>query len=225
MEYRKRPEYSPSYLFSELKSNYKISDRFSTEETWDTVARTVAFKENVNLFWVIKRINGSLYLLIPKKYLSDIQISETDTKKHITEKTLTNAELKCGLRINHMHTLENVVDIIKPVPTPRYADYFSESLEEIFVTTKEYYVHHDKNIPQWIFCIRGHGTIKEAIAYLSIQGFRTLLTFLETKIRTKLFYYDSCYDIGINSDLVYADLAKKIDKNYSFPITDTACLD
>lgn len=180
--------------------------------------------------WIIKEINPLLYLLIPKSYLLDKNISEHDLY-YTNNPALTEIEYQLGLKANHMQMV-TLQDIKRPLETPQYADYFMQALwdetqnkSHIFVTHNEY--AHDKifKVPQWVIYIGGHGGMKTSVVDLSLEQFKTLLSFLEYKIQTYLLYYSSCYAAGINSELLYKDTRSKIDKTYSFAIITQALTD
>ncbi|MCX5924697.1 MAG: ankyrin repeat domain-containing protein [Candidatus Dependentiae bacterium] len=62
----------------------------------------------------------------------------------------------------------------------------------------------------WVIYLTGHGNYGKSIAGLSINGekseFKQLLDFLNKKIKTKLFVYNSCYAAGFNANQVYGEL-------------------
>jgi len=107
----------------------------------------------------------------------------------------------------------------------------------IFVTNADY-ASSDKMIqqqdgmhsvkfvqPQWTLYISGHGLLGKDIAFLQLEDFRRLLVFFESKIMTKLLTCKSCYIMGTNAELVYAEAGKQQQKQFSFPIALEASYD
>lgn len=187
------------------------------------------FNEDTPNLFVIKKISAELYLLIPKKYLNSLNIDEKEVAFYTDAPTLTKAELRLGMKINHLQTVTDINTIQKPLPIPPFADYFIDALhnkkQSIFITNTEYYAHNEKDIPLWSIYISGHGSMGGKIAALSIPQFKDFLTFLEHKIHTKLLYYFSCYAAGANHEELYKDMESAINKTYSFAIITHAITD
>lgn len=142
----------------------------------------ISFNDEAAKKWVIKEINASLYLLLPKKYLKSMNVSPENAD--IASKMLTPHELILGLKVNHMKTV-NISDIQQPSSQPTYASYFIEALPDIFVTNSEY---SDKAaIPNWAIYLDGHGMIHNTVVQLSISQFKDFLTFLEKKLTQKFY--------------------------------------
>ena len=172
--------------------------------------------------WIIKEINPSLYLLLPKKYLQGKKINFENVVQFASHGPITQIEKDLGLKVNHMKTV-TISNIKKLEPAPEYADYFIKALNSIFVINAEY---PEKNkIPAWALYIDGHGLINHSITDLSFDQFKSLLAFLETKINTKVFVYNSCYAAATNSLLIYKDTERAIDKTYPFTIITMALTD
>jgi hypothetical protein len=166
--------------------------------------------------WVIKRINESLSLLIPKTYLDDLKIDINKVKEFNNDTyAMFDIELQLGLKVNHMQTID-YMNVTQP-SWAQFADYFGDSLDEIFCKNFDY-KNKNMNIPEWFLFINGHGDINYAIVHLSFDGFKKLLHFLENKINTRLFVIGSCYVAGVNVDKVYGEIKLETQQYYSFPI-------
>ncbi len=166
--------------------------------------------------WVIKKINDSLYLLLPKKYLQAKGISEKSLEPFMATE-ITSTEQALGLKVNHMQTVQ-LTDIKKPLPEKEYASYFITALPDIFVTNGEYPAANKTAIPRWAIYIEGHGTLGDSIIGLDFEQFQKFLAFLDQKVTTKLLFISSCYAAGLNVVLAYNDIEKNIDRTYSFVI-------
>ncbi len=181
--------------------------------------------------FVIKKINDSLILILPVHYLNKIQIDINETKKSNAGATETTPlELKLGLRVNHMNTIDNIADINKPDQQFEFAEYFINALfnnttqkSSIFCTRSEY--QQNIPLPIWSIYLNGHGKVNDSIAHLSLDDFKKFLHFLEKHINTKLLIYLSCYAAGINADKIYGSQHKWLAKQYSFPIITCALTD
>jgi hypothetical protein len=174
--------------------------------------------------WIIKKINPSLTLLIPQRYLESFNFGKDIIEEyHGNLAPISDIELKLGLKVNHMETIE-AEKIIRPI-TATNSDYFSDSLDTIFCTKLDY-LNKNINIPEWSIFIAGHGRIvdnkTDAYTYkivgLSLNGFQKLLHFLENKINTQLQTMQSCYAAGIHSKKIYGEMELGTQKQYSFPI-------
>ncbi len=200
-------------------------------ESKNIILSLVDFTTKVARDWIIKEINSSLYLLVPKSYLQSKNIAEVDVEEFTARKPLTPTEQLMGLKLNHMRTVA-LAEVKKPIRSPLLADYFFKEVwnkkmeySTIFVTNSEYKMHHNKAIPRWVFYISGHGQLNYSIVSLSLMQFKDFLAFLEGKITTRLLYYNSCYAAGINSEILYRDAEKEITKSYSFAIITQALTD
>jgi len=74
------------------------------------------------------------------------------------------------------------------------------------------------NVPEWCIYINGHGGINDVIAYITLDGFKKLLHFLETEVIMQLLVVVSCYAAGVNTDKIYGELKLGTQQYYSFPI-------
>jgi hypothetical protein len=166
--------------------------------------------------WIIKKINNSLNLLIPQSYLKSFGINRDEVEKYFEFSSLTSdVELRLGLKVNHMKTID-IKDISRPNEA-QFADYFVDSLDTIFCTKSDY-ESASISIPEWFIYINGHGLLNHSIVWLSLDGFKKLLHFLENKIITQLLVVISCYAMGVNSEKIYGNMKSEIKSYYSFPI-------
>lgn len=190
--------------------------------------------------WIIKKINDYLYLIIPKKQLRQLNVSESDVEdSNLINKPdiISNIELALGLKVNHMKTIRSFKDIkLETIPPPEYADYFikalynsSKKISDIFCINKaedkektfnqvKTYFNENKSMffNQWSIYINGHGDMNKRIVGLKLEDFSKLLDFLENKINTKLLVYTSRYAAGLNTEKIYNESKSRIQKTYSF---------
>jgi hypothetical protein len=223
-EYKKPDEQDPQTLVDRYKS-LEPTDDATWRELKTIILAALSFNEDTVKPWIIKRINASLYLLLPKKYLQDKNIAEKDVQEYISTDSITSVELQLGLKVNHMQTVLDIDEIKKPLPEPAFAAYFMDAVwdnklntSNLFVTNNEYRNYTTSAIPLWSILIEGHGNIAYRITGLTLQQFKEFLGFLENKIHTRLLYYFSCYAAGMNSKILYEDAEKGVDKTYSFAI-------
>src|SRR5579863_779563 len=165
--------------------------------------------------WIMKKINNSLNLLIPKSYLEPFGIATDKVQHHSETVDVTEVELELGLRVNHMEFI--TIERLDKPNDESFADYFINSLDIIFCNKFEY---KDKKItiPEWCIYINGHGLINHSIAHLSLDGFKKFLQFLDSKIVTKLLVVLSCYALGVNANKIYGEMRLGTQQYYSFPI-------
>lgn len=189
--------------------------------------------------WTIKKINDSLYLLIPHAYLKKLTINIDSIKMYDPSK-ISDIELQVGLKVNHME-LVTIEDILKQSSKGyNYADYFIEALyfiripfgivnilkemSAIFCTHADY-AHNVSNQPIWSLYMTGHGNMNESIVGLKLDDFKKLLDFLEHTINVRLLIYNSCYAAGLNTEIIYKDAKSAIQRTYSFAIITQAITD
>ena len=168
--------------------------------------------------WIIKKIDDSLLLLIPKTYLELFDIDDNKVQEYYKDLELlfeSEVELKLGLRVNHMKTI-TIEEIFKPIE-PQFVDYFTNSMDSVFCTKTDYNIAN-QNRPEWVIYIDGHGSVNGNIVGLSLKGFQEFLSFLENKIKTQLLIVVSCYAIGVNSDKIFGNMKTEVKNQYSFPI-------
>ncbi len=186
--------------------------------------------------WIIKKINNSLNLLIPMNYLKTLKIDADKVKTFDSTMgidVVSDVELQLGLKVNHMETIEyklihqliyEIKQFVGYAHTPLlqqslpiFADYFIDSLDNIFCKRLDYQ-NGAMNIPKWLIYLAGHGGALHSIAHISLDGFKKLLHFLDTKISTKLLVISSCYAAGINVNKVYGEIKLGTQEYYSYPI-------
>lgn len=178
--------------------------------------------------WIIKKINNSLNLLIPVKYLTSSNIASDKIKEFDSSMgtTISEDELRLGLKVNHMETV-SFRSVVMPKGSyfsqffsdfsTKLADYLVDSLDDIFVKKSDYF-NLGVKIPEWTIFIDGHGAVNRSIAYLSLDGFKRFLSFLDNKIITQLLVVSSCYVAGVNVNKIYGELKLGTQEHYSFPI-------
>ena len=237
-EYQKPKEQDPALLverYNDINKLFTIDmDDDSAKEIKSIILAAISFNKTTTQAWVIKKINDALYLLLPKSYLQNKNVSETEVQSFISaeDKTITSVEQQLGLKVNHMETVEDIDTIKKPLPEPPFTTYFMPALwdneyqtSSIFVTNHEYYRYKNNTIPLWSILIQGHGTVGGLIVGLWLEDFKQFLSFLERAIHTKLLCYVSCYAAGINHKILYGDVQSRIDKTYPFAIITQAVTD
>lgn len=211
-------------LLSDKVLNAEESFKLTREGMHITLS-PVAFNTETAHKWVIKKVNRLLYLLLPVTFLDERKIKREDVEEYRSELSLTEVEKILGLKVNHMRTVSPAV-IKKPYHAPEFADYFVDSLSDVFITKNEYYKSgYRALIPSWALFITGHGLIRYAVAHLSIEQFKKFLLFLDEKINTRLLYYSTCYAAGSTAELLYKDAENAVGKSYPFPIITQALTD
>lgn len=181
---------------------------------------TVQFDANIKKHWIAKKINDYLYLLLPKEYLRLQGIPLAHVLPYSPNDPITKTERMLSLKVNHLPPA-NLTTINKPAAS-WFANYFIDSLDAIFVKRSEY--THPEYAPAIGIYMDGHGLISSRICSLSIEQFKTFLSFLET-IKTKVLVYSSCYAAGTNENLIYKDSMSGVTKSYTFPIIAMALTD
>jgi hypothetical protein len=184
--------------------------------------------------WLIKEVNTRLYLLIPRKYLTNLSIEYSAAANYTQEQSLLKDELKLGLKINHMKTVA-LKTLIKSSPSeklPKYTDYFMPAVyhqdekkdekSDIFCLRTDYYQNKVSTQPNWSIYMLGHGEMKDFIVGLTLADFKLFLTFLTNKINTRLFVYLSCYAAGYNTKIIYEEFGKVLQQTYPFTIITQA---
>lgn len=196
---------------------------------WD-----LAFQHNTAAAheWIVKEINSSLYLLLHKSYLERKKISEKEVMGYDAQGFLTPVEMYLGLKVNHMRTV-TFDDIAKTTPLVSATDYFISALKNnsLFVTNAEYAQGAFRAYRSaWAIFMAGHGDNsgdkdKIKVAELSRDAFIEFLSFLESKITTKLFYYATCMSGGKVESLIYRTNEEGVVKNYPFVIISQSLTD
>ncbi len=165
--------------------------------------------------WIIKKINDSLVLLIPKVYLETLHINGKQVDYNKNVELPSETELKLGFKVNHMETI--TIDQIERPKDFKFADYFVEAMDSIFCTNSDYRIAKQQS-PEWVMYIEGHGRIGTRVVGLSLNGFQQFLHFLEHKIKTQLLMYVSCFAVGANTDKIFGNMKSQVKAQYSFPI-------
>ncbi len=116
--------------------------------------------------WLYKKINDSLYLLIPKKdVLQKIVAYNPPSAKTFP---LTQLELKLGLKVDHFETvtMQDIMDA--PLHQGTLDQDFMMSLEQLFVLNSDYskpsFLITKK--PRWAIYINGHTNMGQSIQEL-----------------------------------------------------------
>ena len=194
------------------------------QEIKNIILSLIDIKTQLKEKWLIKEINTSLYLLIPKEYVISRNISLQDIDTIANKEIITETEKILGLKVNHMITKDSQQLLIPNNPEVKIsADYFVFSLHDIFVLSNEYEPSSASHA--WSFFVVGHGQLNHYICNLSLAKFRDFLSFLEEKIKTKTLVYMSCYAAGTNEKLIYTDTLSGADKTYNFTIIALALTD
>jgi len=188
--------------------------------------------------WIVKKINNSLNLLIPINYLKTLKIDADKVKIFdgtIGIDVVSDIELQLGLKVNHMENIEyqlmnrftyHITQVsqflgysytLPQQPKLEFADYLIDSLDNIFCKRLDYQ-GRSISVPEWLIYLAGHGFLLHSIAHISLDGFKKLLYFLDTKINTKLLVISSCYAAGINVNKVYGEMELGTQEYYSYPI-------
>ena len=144
--------------FYNLARKEKLFHSFST-------LKALGFDEKS---WLFKKINESLYLLIPINHLNSIRVSLEDAQKFSADDPVSHAELVMGLKVNHMKST-TIADIIKNEKTrlkTSGVEYFIQPLfnkdlkkSDIFCVESDY--RELKNIlpVEWSLVFDGHGSV------------------------------------------------------------------
>jgi len=224
--------------YQELEKKASMRNDAETKEFKNILRNIASFDKETAALWIIKKITPELYLLLPKRYLKEFGVAESDVEQFIAKGPLTTVEQELGLKVNHMQTVADIDEIKRPLPVPQVAQYFVDALYDntkedpssIFVLKSEYKaLKNSSSIPIWSIWIGGHGVKGIFVADLLISQFKSVLNFLEQGIRTKLLYYFTCFGAGVTNKALYEDVKNGIDRTYSFAIitqaiTDTAII-
>src|SRR5579872_3013589 len=166
--------------------------------------------------WIIKKVNDSLLLLLPKQYLKSFNIGENKLEEYYQDLDLVSeVELKLGFKVNHMVTT-HVEQLVKS----RYeglSNYFVNSLSTIFCKKTDY-SNTNVTVPEWVIFVGGHGKRDYSIVNILLNDFKKLLEFLDKQINTLLLLVKSWYFVGVNSKKIYGDIKLGTQEYYSFPI-------
>ena len=166
--------------------------------------------------WEIYSNEKSFYLLVPKKYLQELQKKELEA---ITSKNLSEKELMLGLKVDHLTVITDIIDdpirgYLNGINLEKHISYF---LDDFFVTKQEL---EQQEMPyQWNIIFSGHGgyryreittdkvtlCVEAILADLPPREFQSVLEFCEHSISTNCFYYTCCYGAGNHIKIIYDD--------------------
>lgn len=190
--------------------------------------------------WIVKIADKrkALILLIPKNYINslnnvDLLLYKPLPKKLNVNDPLTPIEYQTGFKIDHMDSINNYTELFPLEYQPaQFSDYFMDDVwprktgsnsSDIFVSQAEY-ANSQFRAPRWAIYATGHGNIADAKLNtqaqsigLSLSDFSLWLDFMNTKLNTSVFVYDTCFAVGVNIESIYMT-EKQITKTYSFVI-------
>lgn len=153
------------------------------------------------------------------------------------EKQIKNVQEQATLLANAELSLKKAVDIFKKFKDINISMLKFDQLKSVqdshvlelekkeFVRCFENAVYVFKVDEMFIFSQENFAQgIYNIFAYLTTPNFQKLLAFLDTKIRTKIFCFDSCFSGG-GLDRLYEDQKKAIQKIYNYLIVTAASTD
>ncbi|HLW72579.1 MAG TPA: hypothetical protein VKR54_00850 [Candidatus Babeliales bacterium] len=214
-EQRLKDKRNVNIMLDEFQKEFKNWDNPIDSERYAVLANRIAFDPER---WIIKKISDVLMLLIPRTYLVTLNISADKVEEYNSAAVLSDVELQLGFRVNHMQTIDFRLMNSFNRPRPEgFVDYFIDSLDSIFCQKSDY-KDRQISIPSFIMCLYGHGLTNRSIAGLSLDGFKKLLNFLESKIMMQLLVVLSCYAAGFNTHKIYGEMRLGTQQYYSFPI-------
>jgi len=197
--------------------------------------KTLNFDSNE---WIFKKVNDSLYLLIPKLFLQKIVNLPNDVIERYDPNNISRAEMTLGLKVNHMETTPFDKIVTMNVIKRDNSNYFFEALYDtntnkssLFCTKSDYKNRGVQNIPLWSIFMQGHGAMQYdpraegIIVGLTHTIFKKVLDFFENSINTRLLVYISCYAAGSTNELIFKDVLSGVQKTYSFAIITQALTD
>lgn len=182
--------------------------------------------------WLLYQVNRDLFLFIPNAYIKSLGTLPQPTKKY------SSRELLLGLKIDHMTALpfETLQKLARAFADNSSEDeasvYFQQALysnqplqtynedySTIFITSRAY--ENKKLIPQWVIYLAGHGSLppEATVSGLSVPSLKYFLSFLNTKIITKILIYSSCYSAGVSLESAFKQSPENpIPDSYHFPL-------
>ena len=160
-EYRAKDNRSINVIYNEVKKEKmavildpNIQKATSIRQKDDILLSKIAFQPDR---WVIKKVNNSLSLLIPIGYLESLNIDKEKVKKSDSSAhEISDTELKLGLRVNHMETLE-YQSMSRPIYT-RFSDYMLRNVAFAHYFISDY-VNYFVDSLDTIFCKKTRMTI------------------------------------------------------------------
>lgn len=205
----------------------KVNDEFYTKESKPTDEKietvpgdiSAALSSYLTTFnkddWEAYTNNKSFYLLVPKKYVNELEQKEKSQPK---QKNLTQKELLLGLKVDHLVKINDLED-----PSLCYFDalnmnnHLPQHLSDFFVTNKEW---DSKAMPYaWNIILSGHGghkyreittekvtpNVTAIIADLTPEEFHSLLQYWEKNIAVNCFHYSTCSGAGNHIKMAFDD--------------------
>lgn len=166
--------------------------------------------------WCVKQINPHLVMLLHVNYLYNMNTYQSDINVNNNPLHYSKIEKRLGLKVNHLadSSFLQVKADSRGVRTQaeenKFADYFSDSLENIFTPKSTY--SPDERITFWSIYMSGHGEAGLRVNGMSIRGFIRALNFFEQEIHTRVLAYMSCFSGGLTQQKVYGQ------RKLSFPI-------
>lgn len=108
--------------------------------------------------WQIKKVNEDIFMLIPKDYIKNLNLKNSQTKVH--SQKFTDLEIQLGLKIDHM---KNIDRSFFEQPFLQYQEIpFIKSLQQIFITNSDIKTYNLNQIGKiiWSMHMAGHGLPK-----------------------------------------------------------------
>jgi len=142
---------------SKYFNNTKYAKLFTLDIITNIILYSVKYEN-----WLIKNVNRDFYLLIPKKYISKLDIKTNDILyKPNLRSIYTDIEIKLGLKINHLKDVNiHEIDITdnKMINYQKtYNKNFLKAINKIFITKS----NSNQFIHKWAFYCSGHGASKD----------------------------------------------------------------
>jgi len=197
--------------------------------------------------WLIKipLKSDALLIMIPQSYIVEKAAAQgftATTVEDLTKETDFNLDRLLGLHVSTMRDLEKdtwkskmqsssytreafaaLISTSENSPFVPYKEYLGQTirktLEEIADIKQTGHIQTRNELPQWDIYLTGHGSRNyKSICGLQDITFKNFLTFLNAKIVTKIFIYESCQASGINRVTAYDEIGKNVGTTYPFPI-------
>lgn len=178
--------------------------------------------------WTFKAVTDGLTLLIPNQFLQSKNLEPSEVAKYNASSGLSDLELRLGLKVHHMETINDVVEYARHYASHyTNARYFVDALKKklIFCGKANYYKHKAQSAISWAIFMQGHGTFLSSIVGMSLTEFKDVLTMVEKDIFCHLLIYSSCYAAGANAEALYKENKSLLMKTHSFPIITQAISD
>jgi len=173
------------------------------------------------------KLSNEFVLMIPKSYVVEsalVRGFKSTVFEDLMQEKDFNIDKLLGLHLSRMGDLISVwrtkIRATEGIISTKksFAELLSES-HAFFVAAHEYKDDKRNALPQWNIYMTGHGSAKHhEIGGISNDTFKKLLNFLNSKIITKMFIYESCEASGVNRVQVYDEISKNFGATYPFPI-------